>query len=703
MKCVNSWCAIVARATAALFIALVVGQPAHAGKVAAWRHASQADFEKGELQGAVVSRSGDVTIGRDVRVVADLECATVWDLLRTVDGKLLAATALPGKVVEFDQAGKKTTLWRKDDAQAFCLAAMADGSLLVGTGPEGTIFKIGADGQSAEFCRTGALYVWDMVVDGQGNVYAATGPTGTIYQIDAAAQCRPFYETRQQHVLVLQRRDDGSLLAATDGAGLVLTIDPSGQGRVLYDTAEGEVRALWLSHDGSLFVGTATPGEAGGPAAAPAASSSDSAATNPMAGRPKAGQNSVYRIDTDGGVRKLFSTKGLFYSLFELAREQPQQLLAGTGAEAVLYRLDAEGGAEQPLARLDAELILSIVLGGDGEVLLATGNPGKVYAVSTTFRKSGALVSAALDAGMVARFGSLTWRAELHECTQVSLAVRSGNTQTPDETWSDWSVEQTHADHAQAACPPGRFLQYRATLSTTDAQVTPTLRSVGVHYLTSNQPPRIASVTVPHVDEGDGKQRFDKLKLTWQAADANGDELEYKLLFRKPQWQSWITLKDSLTATEHEWDVTSVPEGIYQVKVEVSDRRSNPPEAALGNSFVSEPFVVDLNGPRLEAKLTGTGTEQIASFEVEARDEISPLVSASYSVDSAPWVTTFPRDELFDSTEEQLRFDVPGLKPGTHVVVIQATDAAGRTSSTDVVFEVGTWVPAAANASDVSR
>lgn len=647
---------------------------ANAATVATWRHSTKTDFERGEAEGVVISRDGELTLGREIKEVADLKCGSVWDLARTPQGKLYAATSLPGQVVEFTPEGKLTPVWADDALQAFSLVASPDGSLLVGTGPQGVVYRISPQGEAKEFYKTGGLYVWDLVRDAEGNVFAATGPKGQIHKIDAKGEGRVFFETQQQHVLTLALAADGMLLAGTDGTGLVLAIDAAGAGRVLYDTSENEVRTLLSSSDGTLFAGTATGAAAGNATGGSSSSSSSSSAVT----------NSVYRLDTAGGVRKVLSTKGLVYSL--IAGEQPE-VLAGTGSEGGLYQLDLDGRGERQLLRLDPELILSLLRGKKGQTFVGTGNPGKLYQLSAQNQASGTLTSQPLDAKLIARFGSLVWRAETPPGTQVTLAVRSGNTQKPDENWSAWASEQTDPAKAAAECPPARFLQYRLTLKTSNPRVTPVVRSVAVRYQTANQPPQITKLTVPHVEEGDGKKLVDKLKLAWGASDPNQDDLNYRLCFRKEGWKSWITLREEITATDLDWDVTSVPEGIYRLQIQASDRPSNSPQEALSATQVSEPFAVDRTPPRVDARLAAV-EGKTARLEVRATDTIGPLVTAAWSLDSDKWQNAFPADGLFDSAREEFTIDLTNLSPGMHVLVVRVTDASGQTGSDDVVFEL---------------
>jgi hypothetical protein len=61
----------------------------------------------------------------------------------------------------------------------------------------------------------------------------------------------------------------------------------------------------------------------------------------------------------------------------------------------------------------------------------------------------------------------------------VTLQTRSGNSATPDASWS--AYEPLGAD-GQVQSPGGRYVQYKATLSTADDRVTPSLNRVELGY-----------------------------------------------------------------------------------------------------------------------------------------------------------------------------------------------------------------------------
>src|SRR4030095_5813061 len=79
--------------------------------------------------------------------------------------------------------------------------------------------------------------------------------------------------------------------------------------------------------------------------------------------------------------------------------------------------------------------------------------------------------------------------------TKIEIATRSGNTRTPDETWSNWSPGYTQAEGSAIASPRARYLQWRAVLTGARADA-PLLTSVTAAYLPRNLRPRVTSITI---------------------------------------------------------------------------------------------------------------------------------------------------------------------------------------------------------------
>jgi hypothetical protein len=318
----------------------------------------------------------------------------------------------------------------------------------------------------------------------------------------------------------------------------------------------------------------------------------------------------------------------------------------------------------------------------DGGILIGTGDPGAVLRLSSRYVPSGQMVSEVHDTKLVSRFGALTWQATQPPGTSVTIQSRSGNVGEPDETWSAWSAEQTDPATSRAASPPGRFVQYRVTLSTTDPRKAPELRSVALSFRTSNLAPEIARLDVPDVSAADGAARQTRLNLRWDASDPNDDDLRFTVSVRKDGWPDWVRLsEDPIAEKTFAWDTTAFPSGLYRVKVVASDRPSNGPAEALTRERESLGFLVDHEPPRVRLAPKGRGAS------VVLHDDLTRIVKAEYALDGGRWTPVFPDDDLFDSLREQLTVSLPDLAAGTHVLMVKATDAAGNVGAGDVLIE----------------
>ncbi len=708
---------------AATLCLLSVAASSEAAKVKVWQQNAPGNYDKANLKGAVVSNEGTLRLSRQLKSLTGLDATHVWDVIEDKDGALIAATGDEGKIYKITADGKVTELYKSEDSQIFCLVAAADGSVYAGTGPSGQIVRIDPQGQAKVFCDTGEGYVWALAVDAKTQaLYAGTGPKGHILRISEDGKASVFYSTKQDHVLCLATGPDGTLYAGTDRGGLVYRIDTKGKGFVMYQAVQGEIRCLKVTND-AVYAGTSSPTKRHGGAvtsssnggtstaslnpsdaenatakkpvsteeaektAVDKSSSSDSkdspkSSGAPAPSTPSVGENSVYRIGFDGNVREVFREKALILSL----AHNGKRLLIGTGMDGQLFEVDETTKERVELARLDHGQILALCKKHDGSIVLSTGDPGKLYVLQDKFVDKGTVTSEVFDAKLISKWGSLRWQADAPEGTSIRIAVRSGNVAEPDETWSDWSAEETDPEKAAIAAPAARFLQYRATLITTNANETPALRSIALRYMTANQAPEVTKVEVPDLNSAN-LDNPKKLKIKWTATDANEDELTYSLYARKEGWKNWVLLDDDLDKTEFEWDTTTTPSGIYQVKVVASDRKDNPEEEALTGERVSVAFVVCHAAPTVTVKTSGIDGDQVV-MEATATSPLARITSASYAINGKKWVNVFPKDGLFDSKEEAFKFKTDDLKPGTYVLVLKVRDAAGNTGSGDVVFTV---------------
>jgi hypothetical protein len=74
----------------------------------------------------------------------------------------------------------------------------------------------------------------------------------------------------------------------------------------------------------------------------------------------------------------------------------------------------------------------------------------------------------------------MSWNATLPAGTSMTVETRTGDTASPDATWSDWSTVDSSG---KITSPAGRYIVYRITLSTADASVSPTVFDLTLNYV----------------------------------------------------------------------------------------------------------------------------------------------------------------------------------------------------------------------------
>jgi hypothetical protein len=698
---------------------------AEAGKVKVWHHHSPAQYEKAHFTGAVVSNEGAIRLSRQLRPLASLDAAHVWDVAEDREGNLYAATGDEGKIFKITPDGKTTVAYTSEDSQVLCLAVAPDGAIYAGTGPGGRVVRIDPKGAAKVLYASSESYVWSLAVDAKGEaIYAGTGPKGRICKITPDGKGSIFYTTKQDHILSLAAGPDGMLYAGADKGGLVYRIDAHGKGFVVFSAPQAEVRTLRVTADG-IYAGTGSPTRRRGPAGTTASSGGSpsgvpgSPATSvsatksetgesqkrtatptgpgsqPGGGRepansesakaptpPSTGENSLYRIGSDGTVREIFRE----HALLMCHLRQNGRIFIGTGMDGHLFEVDESSRERSEIARLDHGQILCLLARRDGSIVVGTGDPGKLYVLQDKYAGKGSVVSEVLDAKMISKWGALRWTADTPAETTLTVALRSGNVAEPDDTWSDWSTEQTDPKQAVAAAPSARYLQYRVTLASSNPDTTPALNGLTIRYMTTNQAPEVTSLEVPDLDAVN-QENAKKIHIKWNAVDANEDELTYSVYVKKDGWTSWVLLEENIEKKDFEWDATTTPSGVYHVKVVASDRKDNSDADALTGEKTAGPFIVCHELPKVTVKVTGMEGDQ-AVIEATAASPLVRIAGASFSLNGKKWTNVFPSDGIFDSKSESFKFKTESLKPGAYVLVLKVRDAAANTGTADVVFNV---------------
>ncbi len=137
----------------------------------------------------------------------------------------------------------------------------------------------------------------------------------------------------------------------------------------------------------------------------------------------------------------------------------------------------------------------------------------------TPYAAAGTFTSRAYDAGDTATWGVISWTAESPAGTTVALAVRTGNTATPDGTWTEFNPVTQGATVGGAS----RYIQYQADLATSDTRVTPVLADVSVSCdVGPDTTPPVISNIVATPDPGGTIAT-----ITWDTDEAANSRVDY--------------------------------------------------------------------------------------------------------------------------------------------------------------------------------
>jgi len=707
---------------------------------------TQADFLKGDVENLSIDSNGELTLGPAVELVYETAAPFLWSMTAQPDGTLFVGAGNEGKVFKIDAQGRGSMFFDSTELEAHAIAPAPNGGLYVGTSPDGKIYKVDRNGTGTPFSSPEAKYVWALAVDAKGNVFAATGDKGVIYKIAPDGKAAVFYKTNTSHVMTLTFDKAGNLLAGTGTPGKVLRIDPEGKAFVLLDSPFQEIRALRFDDKGALYVAalSGSTSSGGGPTltddrperAAPepsrppvpsvsaeitsisvvdvGAGSGSSGAGREDRRSPK---GAVYRISPDGVWDQLWESRE--DSPYDLTFDHDGAVIVATGNKGKIYRLEGEPIRPTLVARASGQQVTSFHKDARGRLYYATANPGKVFRLSSERAPRGTYESEARDAQMVATWGVISWRGTTPAGSRIELYTRSGNTETPDDTWSAWSTAYTNSNGSAIASPKARYLQWRAVL--TAKSDSPVLTSVTAAYLQRNLRPVVRSITIhpPGIvfqkpfSTGDpdlagfedqttpdrklaaaaaqqgtpsavGRRTYQKglQTLVWKADDENDDELIYDVMYRREGETSWKTLKKATTDSIIVFDTTTLPTGTYFVKIVASDSPSNPLGTALTGELDSAAFEIDNTPP--DITVSNVRVERgrtVITFDV--KDDHSPIQRVEFSQDGQRWRGVFPVDGIADSREEHYELVVDG-ELGGRGLTLRATDAMNNVSTTQV-------------------
>jgi hypothetical protein len=677
-----------------------------------WRVSSYTEFAEGEAQRVAIEHPGNILLSPSYSVFSKIHDPAVWSLAESADGTTLyAGTGNSAKIYKLAADTKAATAEAKlfadlEGNAVYALLGGKGGELFAGVSPGGNVYKINADGAVTLIGSSEQDYIWAMVQDATGDLVLATGDKGQIVKMGMDGKKKTLAKTGEKHILSLIADPSGKIYFGTAPSGWVGVLENEKKFRVLYDSELAETKALALDGEGNLYAAVVPTIQV--------EPKRDAPQPGPAGAASKVDKSSeLVRITPAGVVRVLGKTPNAAVNQLFAGGTG---VLVGSGDEGKLFQL----GPRQEIdlvADFESNDILTIVKRQSGGVWIGTGNSATVIVLPLGTNKGGTYSSKALDAQVSTQWGRMTWKAGIPEGATLAFQTRSGNTKEPDKNWTDWSAPL--AQPGLVTSPPGRFLQWRAKFGGTAEGRSATVHEVEVVYQGFNQPPHIDSVQVgdgsPAASESSASASSSKsttpaskpasakassesastsnptsLSLSWQATDPNSDTLIYDLHYRRVGETLWKEIEKDLKAAKYTWNVGSLPDGDYEVRVIASDRLANPPAAAAMDRWRTEPIRIDKTAPEIvdwKNAAPGAGT---FSVNVTAKDATSRVVSAEAVLDGDEdhLVPLLPEDGILDSNEESFKITLEGLASGEHSVAVRAKDEKGNTGSESLVFTI---------------
>ncbi|MFL6286415.1 MAG: hypothetical protein ACJ74Q_25025 [Pyrinomonadaceae bacterium] len=716
-----------------------MSQPsARAGGPVVWETDSRAEMLNGESHGVSVTDTGALMLAPQFTQLFDSEQAFVWSSAADSAGNVYLGTGHDGKIFRVTADGRGALLYDAAELDVTALVVGRDGALYAGTSPEGKVYRITQDGKADVYFDPPDKYIWSLALMADGSLAVGTGDTGKLYRVRAAGakpEASLLVDTNETHIISLAADARGNLIAGTDPGGLVLRISPEGKAFALFDSPLREIHALALAADGSIYalaLGDAATGprassstttvsaaSTGGTVTGTVTTDDGTQAVTSLSAQTQAqarsrnelqgARSAVFHISPDGGADVLWSSQTV--TAFSVAASpQSASVLIGTSDKGRIYSV-TDDGRDTLLLQSSEDQISSLVVRGR-EVFAASSNQGKLFRLATDAVAEGAYESPVRDAKFVATWGRVWWRGR----GQVELQTRSGNTERPDMTWSDWSAPYRDPAGAAVASPRARFIQWRAVLRSAqgaDAR----LEDVSLSYLPRNVAPEVLQIQVlpvgialqsavqiqvdPNI-EASGldpaligpqvqippRRTFQRgaVSLQWQAEDRNSDTLVYSVYYRSITENTFHLLKENLRDNFFSVDGAALGDGRYVFKVVASDAPENSLGQALTGERVSEPLSVDSSPPVVrsagDAQVGADGRVRVR-FTVE--DSSGMIRRADVSVDSGEWRAVFPEDGIADSPREVYALDLPIEGAGEHTISLRAIDGSGNVSSARVV------------------
>jgi len=709
------------RRVAALVITLFTASTLFAVAPQFWRVRNAENFLAGDIEGFAVTSRGELRPGPSLKKVATFTDPFVLSQVGAPNGDHFFGTGNEGKVYRLHGTELKA-VYTAPEPEVYAVA-FHDGAVYVGSSPNGKVYRVDPnDGKSTVFFDPKQAYIWAMEFLPNGDLAVATGVDGKLFRVTPKGDGKVLFDSPETHLRCLAVKKDGTLLAGGSAKGRIYEIRPDGGAHALYDSPLSEISSIYVDANGigwasaaSNILPSTAPVKATAPkpatqTTAPSASASASSGEqkkeeptgsvevsigiDDSAGGPS-GSGEIYKINPDGFVELV--RKFEHEMAYGITGGPNGSILLATGPQGRIYQLN--DGEVSLVGSVPEKQVVSISTAA-GQTLITTTNSGAVYRMENGPSAKAEFRSAAKDVERFSHFGHYRIDGDNLGDGHLAISFRSGNTRTPDATWSPWSAASSASD-GPVDVPAGRYVQWKLTMPKPVANVsvdavtvafmnrnvapvidTVVVQDPAVVYITGSYPqsPQVVEATNPDEygiftsldtprdrnEQGKKVYRRGYRTVTWRAHDDNGDALRYTLSFRKVGSEKWLRLRENFEESSMNFDTSQLPDGNYELRLSVTDAQDNP-DHGLTDVKEGIQIVVDNTPPSITA--TNEGDDVV----IHVSDKRSPIGKVEYSADAEKWIRLTPVDGIGDSPNETYRIKRSAV--AGKFVIVRAVDA----------------------------
>lgn len=671
------------------------------------------NFLDGNPESTAVGEDGSITLPLSSNEWHEDPTAT-YSAATSYGDDVVVARADDGRIVSIDSKGETADIAKFEDRMVTAMLSRGR-DLYVATGPNAIIHRVRPGREPEEIATLEQTFVWSMTLDDRGDLFVTTGNPGTVSKVElSGGKVETLFEPEQEHLRSIFFSKELGLFVGGGERGVLYRAADKKKFRALFDSGHPEITAV-IARDRFAYVSGVTGVQA--------------LVKAQGAGETKGAEvrSQMVRVGMDGAAETLAGSND--EAIFAMEFDGRGRVLVATGAtgredpRGRIYAIDPTEREISLLYQSPSRRITQLVaMGSDGVAAVAAAG-GRLVRMSDRMAKQGEFLTSPFDTGINSKFGAVRAYGSWPESTSVTMAIRSGQTSSPDATWSEWS-EEINAPGGQAtSIPNGRYLQARLTLNG-NGKVAPTVHRIRVAYLRQNLPPfvrevatlekGVALLSVPRPPQspttvnleagnaagGDAEkqkkapsprarkvQQRGALTVRWVADDPNGDALEYDLRYRSLGNRDWTELESELEEPFYTLNSAQLPDGHYQFQVRATDAPSNPDGVSMADTRESRAVLIDNTSPKVERAEVRVDGRQ-ATLRVAVADNVGPIMTADYAVDGRDFRPMPPDDGVLDGSGETFTLRLQNVAAGQHSVTVRVRDEANNEGYGQARFEI---------------